>query len=107
MAMVVCGIIEFIASWALDFFFNSQYWDYKNEFLNVNGRICLVGLLAFGLGSLFGVYIAAPKLSEFLNSKSKKVQNIICITLSVLFIIDLICCAIFGFNKGEGVGGTL
>ena len=57
-------------------------------------------------GSLFGVYIAAPKLSEFLNSKSKKVQNIICITLSVLFIIDLICCAIFGFNKGEGVGGT-
>ena len=106
MAMVVCGIIEFIASWALDFFFNSQYWDYKNEFLNVNGRICLVGLLAFGLGSLFGVYIAAPKLSEFLNSKSKKVQNIICITLSVLFIIDLICCAIFGFNKGEGVGGT-
>ena len=37
MAMVVCGIIEFIASWALDFFFNSQYWDYKNEFLNVNG----------------------------------------------------------------------
>ena len=81
-------------------------WDYKNEFLNVNGRICLVGLLAFGLGSLFGVYIAAPKLSEFLNSKSKKVQNIIWITLSVLFIIDLICCAIFGFNKGEGVGGT-
>ena len=93
MAMVVCGIIEFIASWALDFFFNSQYWDYKNEFLNVNGRICLVGLLAFGLGDLFGVYIAAPKLSEFLNSKSKKVQNIICITLSVLFIIDLICFA--------------
>ena len=25
MAMVVCGIIEFIASWVLDFFFNSQY----------------------------------------------------------------------------------
>ena len=106
MAMVVCGIIEFAASWALDFFFNSQYWDYTNEFLNVNGRICLVGLLAFGMGSLFGVYIAAPKLSEFLNSKSKKVQNIICITLSVLFIIDLICCAIFGFNKGSGVGGN-
>ncbi len=105
MAMVVCGVIEFIASWALDFFFNSQYWDYKNEFLNVNGRICLVGLLAFGIGSLFGIYIAAPKLSEFLNSKSKKVQNIICITLSALFIIDLICCAIFGFNKGAGVGG--
>ena len=53
------------------------------------------------------LFLAAPKLSEFLNSKSKKVQNIICITLSALFIIDLICCAIFGFNKGEGVGGTL
>ena len=37
MAMVVCGIIEFKASWVLDFYFNSQNWDYKNEFLNVNG----------------------------------------------------------------------
>lgn len=56
MAMVVCGIIEFIASWALDFFFNSQYWDYKNEFLNVNGRICLVGLLHLVWAACWSVY---------------------------------------------------
>ena len=106
MSMGICGVLEYIASWILDFFFNSHYWNYKKFFLNLNGRICLVGLLAFGIGSLFGVYIAAPKLSRFMHKKSRKTQILICAVLSTAFIIDLICCALFGFNAGSGVGGT-
>lgn len=106
MSMGICGVLEYIASWILDFFFNSHYWNYKKFFLNLNGRICLVGLLAFGIGSLFGVYIAAPKLSRFMHKKSRKTQILICAVLSTVFIIDLICCALFGFNAGSGVGGT-
>ena len=106
MAVIICGVLEFLSSWILDFFFNSHYWDYKNMLLNVNGRICLMGLVMFGLGGMAGVYVLAPKLSGFLRSKDKKIVNLICVILCLAFIVDAICCAVFGFNVGSGVGGS-
>lgn len=106
LTVLLCGIIEFAASWILDFFYNSHYWNYKNLFMNLNGRICFAGLTAFGLGGLFGVYIAAPKLSEFAHKLKRKTLIILCVLLCVAFAADLVCCAIFGFNTGAGVGGA-
>lgn len=107
LTMVLCSVVEYIGSWILEFFFNSSYWDYKQMFMNVNGRICLAGLIAFGLGGLFGIYFAAPRLSSFVDRLGKKNVRILCITLIVFFVLDLICCAIFGFNTGISIGGTL
>ncbi len=75
--------------------------------INVNGRICLAGLLAFGVGGLFGVYIAAPAISRAAGHFSKRTQNAVAIVLLSLFAIDLVCCALFGFNAGTGVGGVI
>ncbi|MBP5491408.1 MAG: DUF975 family protein [Clostridiales bacterium] len=107
MTMVICAILEYLASFALEFIFNSSYWDYKKMFMNVNGRICLAGLLAFGIGGLFGVYVAAPAISRFVNRFAKKTQYIAAAVLCVLFVVDLICCACFGFNTGASVGGKI
>ena len=105
LAVAVCGVLEFIGSWILDFFFNSHYWNYKNYFMNLNGRICLVGLVMFGLGGMAGVYVLAPKLSSFLRSRNQKKVILLCVLLCLAFVIDAACCAIFGFNGGSGVGG--
>ena len=107
MAVLLCAALEYLASFALDFLFNASYWDYKTMFLNVNGRICLAGLVAFGLGGLFGIYIAAPLISRFVSRFSKKTQYIVCGILCAAFIADLLCCFIFGFNSGSGVGGRI
>lgn len=105
-AVGLCAVLEYISSWFLEFFYNSSYWDYKQMFMNVNGRICFVGLLAFGLGGLAGVYLVAPRLSLFLDKLGKNKTKLLCITLVSLFIIDLICILIFGLNTGSGVGNT-
>ena len=107
MTMLICAILEYAASFALEFIFNSSYWDYKHMLINVNGRICLAGLLAFGVGGLFGVYIAAPAISRAAGHFSKRTQNTVAIVLLSLFAIDLVCCALFGFNAGTGVGGVI
>ena len=49
-----------------------QYWNYVGHFLNINGRICLEGLMEFGLGGLLCVYFIAPKLNSLFNKCSKK-----------------------------------
>lgn len=107
MTMLVCAILEYAGSWALEFMFNSSYWNYKKMFMNVNGRICLAGLLAFGVGGLFGVYIAGPAISRFVDRFPKKTQRIIAAILCVIFLADIACCVVFGFNTGASVGGKI
>ena len=107
LTMALCAVVEYIGSWILEFFFNSSYWDYEQMFINVNGRICLAGLIAFGLGGLFGIYLAAPRISNFVDRIGKKNVKILCTTLIIFFVIDLVCCAVFGFNTGVSVGGKI
>ena len=107
MAVVLCAVLEYLSSFLLDFLLNSSYWDYKNMFMNLNGRICLAGLAAFGLGGLFGVYVAAPGIARFAGRFPAKVQKTAAIILIAAFVVDLACCLIFGFNSGTGVGGSI
>lgn len=107
MEVVVCGILEYLTSFVLDFNFNSTYWDYKDMSFNLNGRICVAGLTAFALGGLAGIYLVAPALAGFVGKYPKKKQRIAAAILCAAFVIDIICCLIFGFNAGEGVGGNL
>ena len=67
----------------------------------------LAGLLAFGFGGLFGVYAAAPAIHAFAGRYSRRTQVIAASLLCAAFIADIICCLIFGFNSGAGVGGAL
>lgn len=106
LSVLVCGVLEYWTSWYLDFFYNSTYWDYKNMLVNLNGRICLSGLLVFGIGGIIVDYIAAPIISFLLRRGNKKAVNIICILLCAAFAFDQIYSLLFGFNSGSGVGGT-
>ena len=105
--VLLCGILEYLSSVWLDFIYNKSYWDYKEMFLNLNGRICLAGLVAFAIGGCFGIYVAGPRLRSFMHSLSRRKQVILCAVLVILFIADGICCRIFGFNTGSGVGESL
>ena len=102
--MLLCGVLEYLTSFALEFFNNSSYWNYDDMFLNLNGRVCLAGLIAFALGGFLGIYILGPLIRRLLVRFGKKRTRILCIVLASLFFIDLGCCMVFGPNKGEGVG---
>lgn len=60
MAVVVCGIIEYLTSLFMEKIFNARWWDYSNRKFNFNGRICLLNLLAFGTLGLLVIYILNP-----------------------------------------------
>lgn len=106
MIMALAGALEFFTSWYLDFFHNAHYWQYYDKFANLNGRICLEGLLIFGIGGSFAIYIAAPYMSRMFEKWNKNVRWTLCVILCLLFAIDWICCQIFGLNSGTGVAGA-
>lgn len=106
MIMALAGVLEFFTSWYLDFFHNVHYWQYYDKFANLNGRICLEGLLVFGIGGSFVIYIAAPYLSRMFGRWNPKIRKAVCIVLCVLFAADWIYCQIHGLNSGAGVSGA-
>ena len=54
---LVGSVLEFVASWVMEKAFGAVYWDYSDEFLNIQGRICLKYAAFWGLLSLVLLYV--------------------------------------------------
>ncbi len=98
----LCGIIEYFTGWYLETFHHMKWWDYTDYFLNVKGRICLEGLLIFGIAGVIFVYILAPLLNNIYAKISLKSKKIIATVLVIFYIIDLI----FSTLKPNTIAGT-
>lgn len=102
-AITLCGVIEYAASYILEHLHNGvRWWDYSGYFLNLHGRICAAGLLAFGVGSLFIVYIIAPCLDNLVHKVPKKFLLVFCLVLLCIFSVDQIY-SLYRPNMGEGI----
>jgi uncharacterized membrane protein len=102
--MLLRGVIEYFTSFVIEFFNNMSYWDYHNMQLNLNGRVCMAGLLAFDIGGFLGIFIVGPLIKNLMRRLGPKKAKIVCSVLVALFVIDMICCSVFGPNAGEGIG---
>ncbi len=102
MAVAVCGTLEYTTAWFLETFLHTKWWDYTGYFLNLQGRICLEGLLLFGVGCMFGVYLLAPMFSQRYEHFPKTPRRIVLGVLSVVFLADVVYSA-FSPNMAAGV----
>lgn len=102
LAMVVSGIIEYGTSVYLELVHHMSWWDYHGYFLNLNGRICLEGLLLFATGGVVITYLVAPVLANLLDKVNKKIKIILCIILVSLIAFDFYYSG-KNPNTGEGV----
>lgn len=106
LAMVICGTVEFGTSYYLEISKNTSWWDYEGYFLNIQGRICLEGLIAFGLAGCMFIYFVAPFLNSIFIKINQKLKIVICIILVLLYIIDNAYSTVIP-NKGSGISKEL
>ena len=102
-AMLVSGLIEYGTSVYLELVHHMSWWDYHGYFLNINGRICLEGLLLFATGGILITYIAAPIIANVLDKISKKIKIILCIVLVSLIAFDFYYSS---YHPNTGLGVT-
>ncbi len=101
-AMLLAGVMEYTTGWYLETFKNAKWWDYTGYFLNIQGRVCLEGLLVFGFGGAAVTYFIGPSLNELFDIIKPKFAIIICTVLIILYGIDFI----YSYkhpNTGEGI----
>ena len=84
----ICSIFEYLSSYFLELIFNRTWWNYSHLFLNLNGRICLSGLLCFGIGCCAAIYYIGPYLNHYFQKINIKILLVVCVLLMSLFIFD-------------------
>lgn len=100
-AFILCGLLEYSTAWYLETFKHLKYWDYTGYFLNINGRVCLEGLLVFGLAGCAFTYVIAPILDNLYSKIKPKIASILCVVLISLYLADLMYTKV---NPNTGVG---
>ncbi len=65
-SMVLTCTLEYFTSWAMEKLFHARWWDYTEYRYNINGRVCLLGALAFGSFSVLLIKVVHPRVAGFL-----------------------------------------
>lgn len=68
---IVFSIFEYIVGYALDALFCAKWWDYTNDFMNLNGRISLFFSFAWGIIAIIFINHIHP----FIEKKVEKILN--------------------------------
>ena len=94
-ATIAFTVFECIVSLVLEMLFGLRWWDYSNDFLNIQGRVSLLYSIFWGIAGV----LLLEKLHPFIQNKLQNItakwnkyniQNIICYTLIVILLIDVI-----------------
>ena len=102
LACILCGIVEYTTGWYLETFKHMKWWDYTGYILNIKGRVCIEGLIVFGLGGCSFTYVFAPLIDNMYKKIRPDIKKIICIVLISLYLVDLA----FSYNNpnsGKGI----
>ena len=97
-ASVVLTYFEYVAGFVLDVIFNLKWWDYSNDFLNINGRICLPFAFVWGIIAIIVVRFIHPMTQKAINKLTTKISpltlDIATKVMTIILIIDFILSSI-------------
>ena len=88
--ILIASIGEYLTSYIMEKVFHARWWDYSDYKFNLNGRICLINCLGFGvLGFILIKYLNNFFYNIYSNFSIITI-NILFYILITIFIIDLI-----------------
>lgn len=100
---LLATIIEYMTGWTLEKIFHNKWWDYSNNTFNVNGRVCLLNTILFGIAAIIVVKVGGPLINYLLSFLSHKTIIIIGVGLLGLFLLDMVYSWIVAFNLRNNI----
>lgn len=104
--MLVGGLVEYLCSWGQEAVFGSRSWDYSAMPFNINGRVCLLYSVFWGLLGYFWIKVLYPLTSKLILKIPNKVGKILSVFIVVFFVVNGVCTVIAVYRWAERLGGT-
>lgn len=96
--ILITGCIEYITSFLLEKIFHNKWWDYSSYKYHINGRVCLVNCIWFGIGSLAIIYLVQPCIRKIITFLGEGWSIRIALILLVIFFIDAVYSMLVAYN---------
>ena len=93
--------LEYATSYAMEKLFHARWWDYSDKKLNINGRVCALGAVVFGLFSVVVVKYIQPAVERVTDAIPPLAMNITSAVLFASFVTDIVATVVgfAGFNE--------
>ena len=85
---VVGSVIEYLLSWGQETLFGSTSWDYSHMPFNLNGRICLLYSLFWGILGVLWIKSLYPRVAQVILKIPNRFGKILTWALTVFMIFD-------------------
>lgn len=96
--ILIASTGEYLTSYIMENVFHARWWDYSDYKYNLNGRICLINCLGFGILGFILIKYLNNFLYNIYSNLNMTTLNIIFYTLITIFTIDLIVSFIVIFK---------
>ena len=97
-SMIVFSAFEYIVSFIFEKVFGLRWWDYSNDFLNINGRISIAYSVAWGaIGLLFNEKLhpfVVKKIDKVKSKVSYEIQRMVIFVFPIITLVDFILSSI-------------
>lgn len=87
---VIGSIIEYVISFIGEWLFHIKWWDYSDVPFNMNGRICILFSLFWGMLAIYLVSHLNPIIDKMLSKIKCNVLKAITIIFTIILLFDFI-----------------
>ena len=83
-------VLEYVMSLGMEIFLGFTAWDYSSYPLNINGRVCLLYSVFWGVLGVAWVKLIYPFIMKILNKFNYRIANKIALILAIFLVFDVI-----------------
>ena len=86
--MIVGSGVEYVCSWGQELLFGSTSWDYSNLPFNLNGRICLLYSVFWGLLGVLWMKNLYPRLARWILKLPNRLGKAFTVAMAVFLVVN-------------------
>lgn len=86
--MLVGTVVEYLCSWGQELLFGSRSWDYSAMPFNLNGRVCLLYSVFWGVLGVFWIKDLYPRMAQWILKIPNKIGKILTVAATVFLIFN-------------------
>ena len=101
LGFVVLSLWEYIAGVILEKIFHTKYWDYSEYKFNLQGRVCLINSIFWGILGMLFIDVINPSITGIINKISTEHIIYFNIVSYIIFIVDTVASVINTFSITE------
>jgi len=87
--VTVATVLEYITSVVLERLFGQRWWDYSDFRFNIEGRVCLLATIVFGVMMILLIRVIHPRVEALTERIPAKTRIVLASVLAGLIAIDL------------------